>query len=335
MFSRSIMSNNNFHNAIGIKALIADNLPILVFGDGVVIWGEKKFPALENGAIDAQICPVSGNLIVLGDDGKLLKINAKGVKAKINNIDFGFADCLIANKKRGIFAISASRKVYVIKSTGETLFEFTPPMSPTAINFDDAGNNLVVGFGNGLMIYDLKTNETPIELKAQGGVIAASFSPDLCFLVAATGEPALIGWRLHDGVAFRMAGYPAKPTSFAWVNDGKSLVTSGGPVGVIWPFLGSEGPMGTRAETHRTRNSIVSAVNGAQKNLVLGYMDGGIDIVDMENGNFAHLAGNQPLKDGQIDLRNGSGQIISIAISLNGRFIAWIAEDGQYGSIKV
>lgn len=326
--------NNNFHNSIGVKALIADNLPVFVFGDGVIIWGEKKFPALENGAIDAQICPVSGCLIILGDDGKLRKINSKGVISIFNNLDFGFADCLVVNQKRGLFAISASRKVYVIKSNGELLFEFTPAMSPTAINFDFSGNNLVVGFGNGLVIYDLKTNEPPIELKAQGGVIAASFSPDLCFLVAATGEPALIGWRLHDGVAFRMAGYPAKPTSFAWLNNGKSLVTSGGPVGVIWPFTGSEGPMGTRAETHRTRNSIVSAVAGAQKNLVLGYMDGGIDLVDLENGNFAHLAGNKP-NEGQIDLRNGLGQISSIAISQNGRFISWISEDGNYGAIKV
>ncbi len=47
--------NNNFHNSIGVKALIADNLPVFVFGDGVIIWGEKKLPALENGAIDAQI----------------------------------------------------------------------------------------------------------------------------------------------------------------------------------------------------------------------------------------------------------------------------------------
>ncbi|MBN8649037.1 MAG: hypothetical protein J0L55_13875 [Caulobacterales bacterium] len=328
-------NHKGYYGGIGIKAFIQNDVPIFVFGDGTIFWGDKKFEALESGAIDAQICSNSGNLIILGDDGSLKKISPKGAINKLNNIDFGFADCLIANKKRGIFAISASRKVFVIKSTGETLFEFTPPMSPNAINFDLAGENLVVGYGNGLVIYDLKSNEPPIELKAQGGVIAASFSPDLCFLVAATGEPALIGWRLHDGVAFRMAGYPAKPTSFAWFNEGKSLVTSGGPVGVVWPFTGSEGPMGTRAETYRTRNSIVSAVNCAAKNLVLGYLDGGLDLIDLETGNHAFLAGEKPQIEGQIDLRNGSGQIISIAISTNGRFIAWIAENGHFGSLRV
>lgn len=325
----------NQRNSYGVKALISNDAPIFVFGDGVIIWNEKEFAALENGALDAQICPTSGNLIILGDDGKLRKINPKGTISELKTDDFGFADVLISNQKRGIFGISASRKVFVLKSTGETLFEFTPPMSPTSISFDQSGNNLVVGHGAGLVIYDLKTNEPPIELKAQGGIIATSFSPDLCFLVAATGEPALIGWRLHDGIAFRMAGYPTKPTSFAWANNGKSLITSGGPVGVVWPFVGSEGPMGTRADTHRTRNSIVSNVAAAANNLVLGYIDGGIDIVDLQNGNFAHLTGNAPNNEAEIDLRQGDAQISSIAISNNGKLIAWVSENGKYGAIRV
>ena len=97
---------NGQKSACAINAFIHDGAPIIIFGDGAIIWGKNEFEPLANGAIDAAICPLSGALIILGDDGKLRKINSKGIVTNFGG-DYGFADILIANQKRGLFCISA------------------------------------------------------------------------------------------------------------------------------------------------------------------------------------------------------------------------------------
>ena len=72
---------------------------------------------------------------------------------------------------------------------------------------------------------------------------ALSFSPNGKFLVTATQENALHGWRLRDKADMRMSGYPAKVKSFAWVGDEPFLATSGANEAVCWPFDGKDGPM--------------------------------------------------------------------------------------------
>ncbi len=321
---------NGQKSACAINAFVHDGAPIIIFGDGAIIWGKNEFEPMENGAIDAAICPLSGALIILGDDGKLRKINSKGIVTNFGG-DYGFADILIANQKRGLFCISASRKVFIIKNNGEMLFEFTPPMSPNSVAFDISGNNLAVGHGKGVSLYDLKTNEDAIELPASGGICGLTFSPDLCFLVAATNEPGLIGWRLHDGVAFKMAGYPSKPTGFSWYDNGKKLLTSGGPVGVSWPFIGPNGPMGTNAETFETRRQIVTKVAAAKNLVALGYADGGVDLCDIATQHSVHIGGPEFDPHAEFNPRKGEARISALAISQNGKIGTWGAEDGKWG----
>jgi WD40 repeat protein len=321
-------------DACAIAAFFHDGAPIIVFGDGSVIWGNREFETHENGALGAIICPNSGNLILLGDNGKLRKLSAKGAIILLDT-DFGFADCIIANQKRGLLAISASRKVYVTKTNGEIMFEFTPPLSPTSIAFDVAGDNLAVGHGKGVSLYDLKTDEPPIDLNANGGICALTFSPDLCFLVAATNEPGLIGWRLHDGVGFKMAGYPTKPLELKWFDNGRQLLTSGGPVGVAWPFIGPNGPMGTNADTFETRRQIVSAIAIGREKIALGYSDGGIDLIDIKSKDLRHIAGAPPSLNSEFNPRQGESHISALAISANSKTIAFGTENGKWGIIEV
>lgn len=323
-------------DAEGIKTLFSADLPIFVFGDGTIVLGDKVQEPLENGAYDACYCPISNGVLTIGDNATITRTRLNGKTEVINQIKGGFADYIVSNSRRSLIAVAASRHVFVIDlKTNQTIFEFEPPMSPNCISFDVAGDNLVVGHGKGMTIYDLKTDEPAIDFPAAGGVYAAQFAPDLRFIVASTGEPALVGWRLLDGVAFRMAGYPTRPNSLVWLNEGMELVTSGGPVAVIWPFEGREGPMGKRAQTFQTRIGVVSCADSAKDTVALGYIDGGVDVFSYLKGDFHHIGGKEPDLNAQIDLRSGNSRISSIAVSKKGNSVAWIAEDGCYGFKKL
>lgn len=319
--------------AVGVAALYSSDTPILVFGDGSVVWGENQFKPTQTGAIDAAICPTTGNLLVLGDFGFLGRQNAKGEMHNLAQLE-GFADKLATNQKRELIGINTSRKTVVLRAkTGEILFDFAPPSAPICLAFDVKGENLAVGHGKGLTLYDLKTDEAPIDFPASGGVFAVSFSPDLRFLIAATGEPCLVGWRLQDGKGFRMAGYPQKPTSLAWVDGGARMATSGAPVMVVWPFNGETGPMGQNAETFRGRNSIINVVT-AHKNLAaLGYLDGNVNVFDFSDNEF-HVVSGSTNADDQDNKNSQLQRITSIAMPRNAKSVAWVSEDGGWGIAK-
>ncbi|MEK7661614.1 MAG: WD40 repeat domain-containing protein [Pseudomonadota bacterium] len=316
--------------AVGVAALYSSGTPILVFGDGSVVWGDNQFPPTQYGAIDAAICPSTGNLLVLGDFGFLGRQNAKGEMQALAQLD-GFADKLAIGQKRELIGINTSRKTLVLSAkTGKILFDFIPPSAPISLAFDVKGENLAVGHGKGLTLYDLKTNDAPINFPASGGVFATSFSPDLRFLIAATGEPCLVGWRLQDGKGFRMAGYPQKPISLAWLDGGARMATSGAPVMVVWPFEGENGPMGQNAATFRGRSAIINVV-AAQKNLAaLGYLDGSVDVFDFTDNEF-HAVSSAANATNQDDRNSQTERITSIAMPRNAKSVAWVSESGGWG----
>lgn len=320
-------------NLSGVRALFINEDAFLVFGDGTILKNGSAFHCAKSGALDAAV--LEDKLLLIGDDGIVHSITPVGEALELNTPHLGFADSLIINQARGLVGVVSNRKVFVFDLVGKSNFEFTPPMNPLCAAFDTSGNNLAIGHGAGVTIYDLAGSEEPLNLKAEGGVIATTFSPDTAFLVAATGVPSLVGWRLFDGVGFRMAGYPSKAGSFAWINNMPLLITSGGPVGVIWPFFGMDGPMGKNAETIRTRMGIVSAVAAHGNKILMGYGDGGIDIADFETKNHKHLMGTRPRNDTEIDLRSGTTRIVSMAFSSSGQKCAYIAEDGKWGVARV
>lgn len=317
----------------GVKALFIDDDAFLVFGDGTILRNGSTFHNVSYGALDAAI--IDKKVLIIGDDGIVRAIDTDGVTSAIETPSLGFADTLIVNPLRGLICVVSNRKVFVFDIEGKVDFEFMPPMNPLCAAFDKSGNNLAIGHGSGVSIYDLAGSEDALNLKTEGGVIAATFSPDTAFLVAATGVPSLVGWRLFDGVGFRMAGYPSKAGSFAWINNMPLLITSGGPVGVIWPFFGMDGPMGKNAETIRTRMGVVSAVAAQGNKILMGYGDGGVDFADFETKNHKHLMGTRPKNDAEIDLRSGTSRVVSMAFSANGQKCAYVAEDGKWAIARV
>lgn len=320
----------------GVNCFFSGEKPIFSFGDGQIFIEDKQLIQLEDGVYSAALCPLSFGIIALGDDGKITRVRLNGVCEDIYHFKGDFADSIKVNAPSKYLAVALSRKVAVINLTNNQIaFEFTPPMSPNYVAFDQKGENLVVGHGKGMTIYDIKTSEPPLDFSVPGGVFACEFSPNLQFIVAATGEPAMVGWRLTDGVAFRMAGYPTKPNSLAWVEDGAALITSGGPVGVLWSFYTYEGPMGQAAKTFRTRSALVTAVASCNHMIALGYNDGGVDLVEVGDETPHFIAGTAPEEKKEINPRIGDARITEVAFSNNARFLAYISENGKFGFQKL
>ena len=324
-------------DAEGVNCFFSGDKPIFAFGDGRIFVDEKELVCLEDGIYSASLCPLTFGIIALGDDGKVTRVRLNGEREEIYHFKNSFADFMTVNAPSKRVAVALSRKVAVINlKDNKVEFEFEPPMSPTYVAFDQLGDNLVVAHGKGMTIYDLKSSEEPLEFPVGGGVFACAFSPNLHFLVAATAEPAMVGWRLSDGAGFRMAGYPAKPNSLAWVEDGAALLTSGGPVAVLWPFFSDDGPMGMNAKTFRTRNAIVTSVASQKHTMALGYNDGGIDIIDVgAEDKPRNIGGTAPDTANQLDSRSGNGRIVAVSLSQNARFVAYIGEDGLMGCKKL
>jgi WD40 repeat protein len=84
-------------------------------------------------------------------------------------------------------------------------------------------------------------------LRWAGSHIGVAFSPDGRFVISSMQEAALHGWRVSDATDMRMGGYPAKIRSLAFLDNGLWLATSGAQGVVLWPFAGSQGPMGKQA----------------------------------------------------------------------------------------
>ena len=320
----------------GVNCFFSGEKPLFTFGDGQIFYEDKHLITLEDGIYSAALCPLSFGVIALGDDGKIARVRLNGKVEEIHHFKGDFADSIKVNSNSKFLAVAQSRKVAVINLIDNSLiFEFTPPMSPNYIAFDQKGDNLVVGHGKGMTIYDLKTDEPPLDFPVPGGVYACEFSPNLQFIVAASGEPAMVGWRLTDGVAFRMAGYPAKPTSLAWVEGGAGLITSGGPVGVLWPFDTYEGPINKPAKTFRTRSGLVTTAASAKHMIALGYNDGGVDLIEIGDETPHYIAGPTPENAKEVNLRAGDARIVDLAFSQNARLLAYISEDGKFGLKKL
>ncbi len=157
-------------------------------------------------------------------------------------------------------------------------------------------------------------------LRWAGSHLDVVFSPDGRFLVSSMQEAALHGWRLSDGKDMRMGGYPSKVRSLAFLGE-TWLATSGANGAVLWPFAGSNGPMGRQAmEIGRDDASLVTRVAGDERGgrLVAGLDDGRLWACDLAS-------------DRRVTLKAEKGPPIRALSVLPGARVAWGDEEGGAG----
>jgi WD40 repeat protein len=173
-----------------------------------------------------------------------------------------------------------------------------------------------------MLWYARIAEQKPVALKWAGSHIGVAFSPDARFLMSSMQENQLHGWRLADSKDLRMGGYPAKVKSLAFMARGALLATSGAPGAVVWPFSGANGPMGKEAaEIGFDESALVARVAGTPDATLLaaGLDDGRVWATDLTSRRLETIKAEK------------GAPISALALSPDGKRIAWGDEDGQAG----
>jgi len=284
--------------------------------------GEVTPAAVHSGGI---LCAASdgARLVMGGDDGKLVSLDAKGevallaTDAKRRWIDN------VALHPDGAFAWSAGKTAFVRSGKNEEK-SFDAPSTVGGLAFAPKGLRLAVAHYNGVSLWFPNMAAKPEILEWAGSHLAVTFSPDNKFLVTAMHEPALHGWRLADSRHMRMTGYPGRVRSMSWSAGGKALATSGADAVIMWPFGSKDGPMGKEPAMLAPLQARVSMVacHPKQDILAAGYSDGTILMVRMNDG-------------AEILVRRNGGVVAALAWNAKGTLLAFAAEDGEAGLLEL
>jgi WD40 repeat protein len=317
---------------------IAIGMPVTsvhFLGDNAAFVGAEESAFLVSG--EGEISPVAvhsggilcaaadGSRIVMGgDDGKLVALDAKGEVALLaTDPKRRWIDNVALHPDGGV-AWSAGKTAFVRSGKGE---EKSLDVLSTVggLAFAPKGLRLAVAHYNGVTLWFPNMAAKPEVLEWAGSHLGVVFSPDNRFVVTSMHEPALHGWRLADTRHMRMTGYPGRVRSMSWSAGGKSLATSGADAVILWPFASKDGPMGKEPAMLAPLQARVSVVacHPKQDILVAGYGDGTILMVRLHDG--AEI----------LVRRNGTAPVTALAWNARGTQLAFAAEDGDAGLLKL
>jgi len=289
----------------------------------VDVQGEIAKVAVHSGGI---LCAASDGerLVMGGDDGKLVALDAKGevaplaLDAKRRWIDN------VALHPDGTYAWSVGKTAFVRSAKGEEK-SFEVPSTVGGLAFAPKGFRLAIAHYNGVTLWFPNMAANAEVLEWAGSHLGVVFSPDNKFLVTTMHEPALHGWRLADSRHMRMTGYPGRVRSMSWSAGGKFLATSGADTVIMWPFASKDGPMGKEPAMLAPLPARVSVVacHPKQDILAAGYSDGTILMVRLEDG--AEI----------LVRRRGPTPVAALAWNAKGTLLAFADEQGDAGMLEL
>jgi WD40 repeat protein len=300
---------------------------IFALGDGRVVFedGSSVDAHPDAGALCAVPHPSGEGVITGGDDGRLVWSRPSGAQ-ELARVKGKWIDAVAASATSDLIAFAVGKAVRVI-SAADPKFERAFALETTALGvaFDLKGLRLAVaGYGGPTVWYARIAEQKPLALKWAGIHTQVMFSPDGRFLISSMQDAQLHAWRLADGKDMRMAGYPTRVKSMAFMAGGDILATSGAQGVVLWPFTGPSGPMGRQAaEVGYDDVSVVERVACVGATLVGGREDGRL---------FALRPGGA--RTHQVRTDKGP-PITALALTPDGKRLAWGDEDGAAGVIDV
>jgi len=302
--------------------------------DGAVYRGEchggfepKIVARLDCTLLSMIEAPHGGGALIGGDDGCVYRIGADGTSSVLAHHPGRWVENLVAHAEVGIIGFSAGKSVHVLSTQGgheAICLEHSNSVSGIAIN--PPGKRLAASHYDGVSLWWLGARErTPKKLNWRGSHIAVSWSPDGRFLVTATQENELHGWRLADGMDMAMSGYAAKPRSMSWTRTGRYLVTSGAPTLTCWNCAGA-GPMGSKPiELGEPTAAMATVVACHPRKTVVaaGFDHGQIAVADIELGLWASA------------MTSAGDRVTAIAWAPVGDALAFGTESGLIGLLAV
>jgi WD40 repeat protein len=297
-------------------------------GDGTVRFESgETVEAHDGAALAACLHPSGQGLVTGGDDGRLVWSRTEGAH-ELARIPGRWIDSVAASAESKLIAFAAGRELHV-RDAADPAFSrvFLHERSVADVAFDPKGRRIAAAtYGGVALWYARIESQKPLMLKWAGSHVLSVFSPDGKFLISAMQDNQLHGWRVADEKNMRMGGYPAKVKSLVFLRKGALMATAGANGVVVWPFAGSTGPMGKEAaEVGYDESAMVVRVAAAPS---LGWVAAGLD-----DGRVwaCDLAGQRivPLK------AEKGAPVCALAMSVDGRRVAWGDEDGNAGVAEV
>jgi len=294
---------------------------VFALGDGTVRFERGQTLASHPDA--AVLCaaphPSGEGVVTGGDDGRLVWTTDEGV-TELAALTGRWIDAVASSAESGMIAFAAGKTVEALDAK-DALFRrrFDHERSVSGLAFDPKGRKLACAtYGGCAVWYARIEGQKPQMFKWAGSHIDVVWSPDGKFLISAMQENMLHGWRVADVKDMRMSGYAAKPRSIAFLSKGQLMATSGAAGAVVWPFRGNNGPMGEQAaEIGHKDGTLVTCVaaNERASRLAVGTSDGRVWYADVDGTR-------------QVEIREGGAPISALALSADGRRIAWGDEAG-------
>ena len=234
--------------------------------------------------------PIVGEDALLsgGEDGRVCRTEASGESREIGSVPRKWITSVV--ESRGRVAYASGKTVWVQSPEGARQLQHR--RSVKGIAFANDGARLAVAQQDGVTVHDTATAGEPLELPSNDIHHASTFSPDGRFLVVASQNSSLHGWRLADRKHFRMLGYAGKVDDWAWASGGEWLATSGAAAAIVWPFDGEGGPMHRDAvEVAPRGQSVVTAVAWRPETttLAIGYRDGAVQVAAIDDPSSVRL----------------------------------------------
>lgn len=313
-----------------VTAIVFDGTgAIFALGDGSVRFEGGEFSAAHDGAVlSAAVHPSGDGIITGGDDGRVIWHRRDEAGVLATSPRGQWIDAIDASAVSGLIAFSAGKTVTVIdaKDAGFRR-DFLHERTVSGVAFEPKGRRIAASTYGGVALWFARiADQRPTLLKWAGSHTAVSFSPDGAFVVTAMQDAQLHGWRLKDQKNMRMGGYPSKVRSMSFLSNGQLLATAGAQGAVLWPFVGSNGPMGREAtEIGYDEGSLVALVASQPKHglLAAGLNDGRVWLAD-------------PAGQGLNFIKADKGATITaLAMSADATRVAWADEDGQAGVVTL
>ena len=335
-------------NARDIASVVERIRPVAVGGAvvGLHFLGEAAVFVLGEEALvlatklgEAHRCDVHGGailesaadgkrLITGGDDGKVMSTDAKGVSTLVATDSKRRWIDHVALGKDGAVAWSAGKQAFV-RATKEPATVTSQdsgkmlevPSTVGGLAFSPKGFRLAIAHYNGATLWFPNVTGEPERFEWKGSHVSATFSPDGRFLVTAMQESMLHGWRVVDRKDMRMQGYAERVRSLDWSHDDKWLATSGSNQLILWPFQGSDGPMGKSPQiVAQTEHQVqVVSCHPRQGLTAVGFADGMVLLVRHDDG--AEILAKRP----------GDAPVSALAWSQDGTLLAFGTESGEAG----
>jgi WD40 repeat protein len=295
---------------------------VFALGDGAVRFESGEFSIAHDGAVlCAALHPSGDGVVTGGDDGRVIW-HRRGEAGLLATAKGAWIDAIDASADSGLIAFSAGKTLSVIDAKDAAFRrDFQHERTVSGVAFEPKGRRIATStYGGAALWFARIADQKPTLLKWAGSHTGVAFSPDGAFVVTAMQDNQLHGWRIKDQKNLRMGGYPSKVKSFAFLSGGQLMATSGAQGAVLWPFIGSNGPMGREAtEIGFDESSLISVVAARPKHglLAAGLNDGRVWLAD-------------PAGQGLNFLKAEKGAAITVlAMSEDARRIAWADEDGH------